>query len=349
MDSILSLLFRLCSFERDGFNPPDISKKTASRLALLAAQNGVAGWLLDRLLSNYPDWPPTSLMRERLLSSAHGALVRNAAMIGVVGRMSSALRAGGVEPILLKGLSLTRGYYPDPAMRSASDIDILILNGDEAKASALLQSDGAQPTRQRVSTLNAIRNHLPPILYRGLLLEIHRNLARHDVGRSAINDIASHLSPAPYGYSVLDPEALFCHLAIHAASHYRRGATQVKYFVDIAMVMNSVADPHRFMTACRSIAPSAKSDIRWAAGMAVNLLPPAKAHEFISAGVNPLKISAANIDGRYRRFALFHIALYAAYVNFLTLFAILRGGFGLLPTIRYVFSGRMARSNSRNK
>lgn len=349
MDSLLSLLFRLCSVDRDGFNPPDITKKTASRLALLAAQNGVAGWLLDRLLVNYPDWQPTSMMRERLLSCAHDALVRNAAMIGVVSRLSSTLRANGVEPVILKGLSLTRGYYPDPAMRSAADIDILILNGDETKASELLQSDGAKPTRQRVDALNAIRNHLPPLLYRGFLLEIHRNLARHDVGTSAIANIASHLTASPYGYSVLDAEALFCHLALHAASHYRRGGTQVKFFVDIAMVMKSVPDPARFMDNCRAIAPSSKSDIRWAAGMAVNLLPTDKAQAFISAGVKPLQVSDANIDGRYRRFALLRTALYDVYVNILTIFSILRGRLGFFPTIRYIFSGQMARSNSKNK
>jgi hypothetical protein len=53
--------------------------------------------------------------------------------------VASALRAGGIEPVLLKGPAIARWLYAeDPSARPYVDVDLLVAPGDRAKASAVL-------------------------------------------------------------------------------------------------------------------------------------------------------------------------------------------------------------------
>ncbi len=348
MESLQAVLFGLCAMEREGYAPPEMTRVEALALARAAVGHGVAGWLLERLESDYGEWGVTGVVRGRLLDAAHDALVRNAAMIGVMGRMSKVLREGGVEPIVLKGLAVLRGYYPDMAMRNSVDIDILILNGDEGRAVEMLIGDGAEATRRRVSSLDAIRNHLSALRYRGITVEIHRNLARHDVGRvSAIRDISGHVERTRYGYSVLDSRAMLCHLAIHAASHYRRGATEVKFFVDVALVLAREGDVSGFVRECMALSPGARGDIRYAVGLAMNILPRETREKLEKSGIRRISPTEGNLDGRRRRLGRFRVWLYGVYVDIYTIVAVTCRG-RLLSTLRYAIGGDTAR-NRKNK
>lgn len=349
MESLRAVLFGLCAMERDGYEPPVMTRGEAMGLAHVAVEHGVAGWLLERLVSDYGDWGVTEVVRGRLLDAAHDALVRSAAMIGVMGRMSKVLREGGVEPIVLKGLAVLREYYPDMAMRDQGDIDILILNGDEGRATEMLMADGAEETRHRVSALDAIRNHLAALRYRGITVEIHRNLARHDVGSvSAIRDIGGHVERTRYGYSVLDSRAMLCHLAIHAASHYRRGATELKFFVDVALVVARASDVAGFVRECMALAPGARGDIRYAVGLAMNLLPRGKRELLGKMGMRRIEPTEGNLDGRRRRFGRLRVWLYGVYVDIRTIVAVARRG-RLWATLRYAIGGDAARNRKKKE
>lgn len=333
MQPPLLTLFRLCALSRNGFNPPCVSTKEAHVLARLAVANGVAGWLLDRLDADYPDWPPTKAVRKTLLDAAHVNLSRCAAMTGVIMRISTLLRKNGIEPVILKGMALLRDYYPDIAHRSTSDIDLLASGVPATRIRDVLVSDGAEPIRTRPNWLDEVRNHLVPMRYRGLMVEVHRNLARYDVGSvSPIVNIDSHVVSAE-AFSSLDAEALFCHLAIHGASHRRRTEVSLKWYVDFAQViMSRSADPAAFVSRCLAIAPSAKSDILWAVSIAIPLLPAPVGDKLMAAGFKPVKLTLAAIDATTLRLWPLRKAFYRVQVLTLSLVEFVKRNVASIPT-----------------
>lgn len=332
----LVLLFRLCSLERNGFNPPTLSNAEWDQLAKLAVAHGVGAWLLDRLLADYPDLPLPDGSRSLLLAAAHANLSQCAVMTGVVLRITSLLRNEGIEPIFLKGLALLRDFYPDIALRSTSDVDILVTDPDNFRARDALVADGAAPCHQRPEVIDKFRNHMVPMRYRGLSVEIHRNLSRHDVGRvSPIINIESHVAKSD-DFSSLDAEASFCHLAIHAASHRRREMVCLKWYVDLAVViMSRPADPLGFINRCLEVAPSARSDIREAVAIAMPLLPANVASLFAANGFTPVKLALADIDPTSSPLWPIRKSAYKAFSLALAVVELLRRGQDLLPSIRY--------------
>jgi hypothetical protein len=56
------------------------------------------------------------------------------------------LDQSGIQPVLLKGLGLAYQYYPDPALRPATDIDLLVQKNEIAQVQHLLTTAGYSPT-----------------------------------------------------------------------------------------------------------------------------------------------------------------------------------------------------------
>lgn len=87
-----------------------------------------------------PDW-----VVEQMRHAYRVASIRSLRTDHQIGQFTSRLREAGIEPIILKGPALGHLIYPYPALRTGSDIDILI-HPDQVQATIdIFQELGYQP------------------------------------------------------------------------------------------------------------------------------------------------------------------------------------------------------------
>lgn len=76
-------------------------------------------------------------LTDAITSAAHSLAVDQ-----VTAEVTAALRAGGIEPVLLKGPTFARWLYPSDGLRPYVDTDLLVAPGDQDHAAGVLQSLG---------------------------------------------------------------------------------------------------------------------------------------------------------------------------------------------------------------
>ena len=118
--------------------------------------------------------------RRRLDEIARVWAARHLAYVSEARRLLGALAAAGIEAIPLKGAALMLGaYYPQPGLRGALDLDLLVAPAQLAAAEAVAEACGYReiPGRRAArpqSRLENERNHSWPRRGAGgLLLELH--------------------------------------------------------------------------------------------------------------------------------------------------------------------------------
>jgi len=72
-------------------------------------------------------------LRHRIFNQAHTRILLE---------INALFEAAGIRPLVLKGLALAHQYYPDPALRPISDIDLLLNQADVLPALDLLAGAG---------------------------------------------------------------------------------------------------------------------------------------------------------------------------------------------------------------
>lgn len=270
-----SLLCRLCAMGRGGFEPPAVGGDEAAALARLAGAHGVAGWLADRLSRDYSDWEAAPRLMGLLRPLALAALSRNGVCVGVAWRVSELLRRRGLRCVALKGVALVGAAYPDAALRALGDVDILVVPGERVwEARDVLVADGAveDGLRRRPMVVDRWRDHLEGLVYRGVFVELHHKLSRHDGGASFLGDLGAYVERGERVDS-LSPAAHFCYLCAHARKHWLRGQGVVKWLLDLAVILSACDDVAAFVRGCLALAPRLGPDVRWAVSAAAPLMP----------------------------------------------------------------------------
>lgn len=273
-EALSELLCRLCALERGGFRPPSVGDDAVAALARMAGEQGVAGWLADRLASGYPDWEATPRLLRLLRPLYLAALVRNGACVGVAWRVAELLRGRGVRCVALKGAALVGTVWADAAMRAIGDVDILVLGGRVWEARDLLVADGARDDGRprRPMVVDRWRDHLEGLVYCGVTVELHHKLSRHDGGRPFLADAASFVERGER-VDALSPTAHFCYLCAHARKHWLRGHGSFKWLLDLAVFLSARDDVAAFVRRCLAVAPAVGREVRWGVSVAAPLMP----------------------------------------------------------------------------
>lgn len=161
-DFSLQLLLRILRGER----PPDtLDGDTWTDLVRTAGRQAVTG-LLYRAAEQFPEgcrMPEQALFA--LLAEVNRIVNRNLKLGEVEQEMLDILRAGGLEPVVMKGSSCA-ARYPEPRLRTCGDIDLYIREADMPRAVELLQSAGMKGTAKPDNSLDFTRN--------GCEVELHR-------------------------------------------------------------------------------------------------------------------------------------------------------------------------------
>lgn len=142
----------------------------------------------------------------------------------------------GIDHLPLKG-AIIRNYYPQPWMRTSSDIDILVRQEQLEQAVALLvEKKGYQIER---------KNYHDIVLYspNSVRLELHFSILEYD---ERIDPVLERV----WDYSVLtqgtlhryemSPEYFMFHLVAHMYYHFVHGGCGIRFFVDLWLVNSKI-------------------------------------------------------------------------------------------------------------
>ena len=150
-----------------------------------------------------------------------------------------ALSAAEVPALVVKGAALA-AYYPDPALRPYSDIDIMVPGAQLDTAEQALSSLGYRCFASKGWWLDHL-HHLPPMVSgnEGLLVELHWGLDyQEDAGRLPADDLWARAVPwVAQGEAALRLDAVDAalHLCRHAVVQHRVYGV-FRYLCDLAQV-----------------------------------------------------------------------------------------------------------------
>lgn len=117
------------------------SATAAQQLLALASAHGVEALLFHRLRA--AQWPEEVLaaLRQRSVAQAVWELKHQQ----LLGQVLSRLADEGIQPVLVKGSALAYTLYPDPALRTRSDTDLLVRPQDRERLHGALLAAGFTP------------------------------------------------------------------------------------------------------------------------------------------------------------------------------------------------------------
>jgi hypothetical protein len=143
-------------------------------------------------------------------------------------RLTEKLGAAGMAPIALKGVRLACRDYPDPALRTMRDLDLLVLPEQAEAAQALLLGEPGYELAPWAGRYGIEYGHQLPELRdveQGVTIEIHHRLnargwAQEERLVRKVRDEAETMSVLGRDVWVPSLEANLLHIAEHATLHH---------------------------------------------------------------------------------------------------------------------------------
>lgn len=195
------------------------------RLLALARRNRMVP-LLHRFLAPRPDTPPELV---RALSA--GAAANARAALGLareLRRLTGALEAAGIGAAAYKGPALAVRAYGDLALRTYSDVDLLVCPADVPRAAALLEEAGYRPAHDFPPHAEALFRRIDgdyPFAHgaTGRLVELHCRVSSLRFGADLpTRALLARARPVALGggaVPALADDDLFLALCLHGAKH----------------------------------------------------------------------------------------------------------------------------------
>jgi Uncharacterised nucleotidyltransferase len=163
-----------------------------------------------------------------------------------------ALSAGGVEPVLVKGLSVGDRFYEQGSLRDVGDIDLLVSPSDVGRCDAILRDIGYDRTKPP-EPLAGLRRQLYSILAKhfvyvdartGQCLELHWRLTKSRVLLepafwAALDGTTRLVLSGSDGVRVLGPLAEFVQVVVHGAEH---AWASLKWLADLSPMIARLDD-----------------------------------------------------------------------------------------------------------
>src|SRR5262245_18972143 len=193
----------------------------------LSAVHGVQELLLSRLKERRLDrLVPAPTLAAMRAASREGAM-RSLQLRCDLDRVVRELAAGGISVIVLKGAYLAEAVYTDAALRSMSDIDLLVPARSLARAATTLEAAGyaaRAPYDLDAALAAATPDHLPRFVKNGAVgIELHWLLLPFNPSCD-VQDVWDRAVPLADGARdrlALCPEDLLLHLCAHASYKHR--------------------------------------------------------------------------------------------------------------------------------
>lgn len=147
-----------------------------------------------------------------------------------------AFETAAIPYLPLKGLVI-RPLYPEPWMRTAGDLDILVKDEDFGRAETCLLTLGAKKVKETGHDVTFL-------FFNCEILELHFKLI--DSGgangaKNALNNIWAHSYPTnnKYQYAIEENWFYYYHM-VHAAKHFQDGSCGIRPFIDLWVIDHSM-------------------------------------------------------------------------------------------------------------
>lgn len=213
-------------------------------VANLAVQQGVAPLVYSGLKS-LPVEVPAGIAQVLRLSAVDAVVRTRPSLEMTLRRSLSALNAASVRPIVLKGAYLAHTVYPDPALRTLNDVDILVLKSDLGRASQALRSDGFLVNDTFEGLFPKVEHHLPPhyLVRSRVAVELHHLLLSEPhpftIDTDAIRRRARPSLLAGVEALVPDPSDALHHACVHLAFAHRYEVAPLRGLTDIRALIQA--------------------------------------------------------------------------------------------------------------
>lgn len=192
-----------------------------------AARQGVTLLLYDRLrVDEFKELVPAHFS-EKLRETYLAATARNMRMLHHAEKILRALKARGIEVIVLKGLYLVENVYARIGLRTFGDLDLLVHRERLADALAVMQGLGYKlSTWYDAGEQNTDIKHLPPLQKADSpTVEVHWTiLEENEPFTIAVENLWRHTVPANAAgveALALGLEDLILHLSMHFTYQHR--------------------------------------------------------------------------------------------------------------------------------
>lgn len=172
-------------------------------------------------LKDVPESAVSALRKSCLL-----AISQSVQMDALRAKLENGLRQRQVRHIFLKGAVL-KYDYPVPALRTMSDMDILVFTGDYPAIDEVALELGGKPEV-------GDGNHKSFVFPGNLEIEFHPNLLHHDspVG-TQINPGWQYAKPGDDYSAELTEEGFYLNTVCHLADHFVAGGVGVRFVLDV--------------------------------------------------------------------------------------------------------------------
>lgn len=184
----------------------------------------------DELLARAP-----ARFADDVRAAFRATFVRNVVAMRGLDDLLAALRADGIEPVVLKGAALVNTLYPVLAARPMLDLDLLVDAGERERAAAALARLGYRRAAQEEDATNFVGAD-------GLRVDLaHRFRLFEGRPRADWTEVVEPRFLAHRRLVTLEPNALLVHLVAHMNGHRRQIGHLLAWFVDVAFVLREAA------------------------------------------------------------------------------------------------------------
>ncbi|TLX70838.1 nucleotidyltransferase family protein [Labilibacter sediminis] len=203
-----------------------------------ATKNGIAPYLYFLIMEDKQGINPEleKLLKQDYLSS----LLRNTKIHSVWSEIYQLFTEHKLTAIPLKGIFLSKYIYIDSSHRPMSDIDVLFSSSEYEKAYQLLLSSGAEKSNEEVADHDEkTGHHLPGIIYKGVLIEVHKSLFPLDTNyQLPISEIWPSITKFKDTLT-LSPVHNLIYLCLHTYTTMQRGGIRLSWLLDIFLLCQS--------------------------------------------------------------------------------------------------------------
>lgn len=229
--------------------PPDqVAPEEWAALIKLAMFHNVAFMLLWNVKRAAPELV-TDQEWEIVLQAVRVCAVRHIWFEESQQTIQRAFDAAGVRAIWLKGIALARSAYPQPSLRSMSDLDVLVSFEQRAEALEIARRLGydfyAVPHQrgERIPDWEADHHYRLMLTQTpGTQLEIHYRIIDDGAGAAPkpaelwmLDQVDTSIDALP----MLKAEACLLHLCAHALIHHGEEHSLLSYFLDMHLLITT--------------------------------------------------------------------------------------------------------------
>lgn len=191
----------------------------------LSESHGLGAMVYDGLKKSGIELPQKA--EERLNKALMWAMMRDVQMDRARQQLQAALTAAEIPHIFLKG-SVLKYNYPIPALRTMSDMDVLVYAGDFEKIMAVAETLDGQ-------YIEGDGNHRNYVFPGHVKVEFHPNLLHHatPVARQ-VNPGWQYVAESSHPFArELTEEGFYLSILCHLAEHFVDGGIGVRFVLDI--------------------------------------------------------------------------------------------------------------------